>query len=362
MSVWGRFKAFILRDVQDGNELKKTSVLIRVYSIIMFLYCVWQLVLHLYVGRYAILPLVSIGILGYFVAFVLTYKAHTRFARNILIYFTLIWMTVSIFRLGWNCGFENFCFVVLVFVFVTGYAPLFAKIVGAILIAALRISLFFYTQMHVSSFAIPRWQMQHFQVINTVVVYLLLILMVALFSLDSLKSEAKLVTYNKKMKEMADMDPLTGLSNRRGMEEMIQGQLKNTAENQGFINFAIGDIDFFKKVNDTYGHAAGDDLLKQLGVLFRTYMHGKGWVARWGGEEFLFMFLGENGDQTRIELDELRMMIERTEFHFGSQTLHVTMTFGMEEHSMGESYEKTISAADKKLYYGKENGRNQVVF
>lgn len=362
MNVWQRFKAFILRDVQNGNELKKTSVLIRVYSLIMFLYCICQLALNIYVSRWGILPLVCTGILGYFVAFVLTYRAHSRFARNILIYFTLFWMTVSIFRLGWNCGFENFCFVVLVFLFVTGYAPLVAKIIGAALIGALRISLFFYTQMHVSSFVIPRWQMQYFQVMNTIVVYMLLIFMVALFSLDSLKSEAKLVTYNKKMKQMADNDPLTGLSNRRGMEEIIQKELKNTAENQGFINFAMGDIDFFKKVNDTYGHAAGDDLLKQLGVLFRTYMHGKGWVARWGGEEFLFMFLGENGDQTKIELDDLRVLIENSEFHSGSLTIRVTMTFGMEEHSLGDSYEETISAADEKLYHGKENGRNQVVF
>ena len=360
--MWERFKAFILRDVKNVNELKKTSVLIRVYSMIMCVYCIWQLVFHIFVERFAILPLVSVGIFGYLLAFILTYQSHTRFARNILIYFTLIWMTVSIFRLGWNCGFENYCFVVLVFVFLTGYAPLAAKICGAALIGALRISLFFYTQMHVSSFAMARWQMQHFQVANTVVVYVLLILMVSMFSLDSLKSEAKLVTYNKQMKQMADMDPLTGLSNRRGMEEMIQSQLKNTAENQGFINFAIGDIDFFKKVNDTYGHAAGDDLLKQLGVLFRTYMHGKGWVARWGGEEFLFMFLGQNGDQTKIDLDVLREMIQGSEFHSGNQTIRVTMTFGMEEHSMGDSYEKTISDADNKLYYGKENGRNQVVF
>lgn len=362
MSVWQRFKAFILKDVKNGNELKKTSVLIRVYSLIMCICCIWQLVLNIYVGPLAMLPLLSIGIFGYFLAFVLTYYAHTRFARNILIYFTLVWMTVSIFRLGWNCGFENHCFVVLVFVFVTGYATLPVKIIGAALIAALRIGLFFYTQMHVSSFAVPRWQMQHFQVMNTVIVYQLIIFMVALFSMDSLKSEAKLVTYNKKMKQMADMDPLTGLSNRRGMEEVIRKEVSNTSENQGFINFAIGDIDFFKKVNDTYGHAAGDDLLKQLGVLFRTYMHGKGWVARWGGEEFLFMFLGENGDQTKIELDDLRGMIEKSEFHSGSQTIRVTMTFGMEEHSMGNSYEKTISKADEKLYQGKENGRNQVVF
>ena len=168
--------------------------------------------------------------------------------------------------------------------------------------------------------------------------------------------------YNDKVKEMASVDPLTGLMNRRGMETYIARQVKNTSENQGFLNFAIGDIDFFKRVNDTYGHASGDELLKKLADIFRDFMREKGMVARWGGEEFLFLFLGENGDQTMIDLEDLRQKIERTEFDLGDQKIHATMTFGMQEWNIGESYERTISEADKKLYQGKEQGRNRVVF
>ena len=85
-------------------------------------------------------------------------------------------------------------------------------------------------------------------------------------------------------------------------------------------------------------------------------------VARWGGEEFLFLFLGENGDQTMINLEELRHQIQGMEFISGDQKISVTMTFGMQEWNIGESYERTISAADEKLYQGKEQGRNRVVF
>ena len=362
MELWHKFTSFIMRDVTNDNETKKTSVLIRVYCIGMFVYFLVHVAFFLAHGRFRLLPLPLLGVAGYIVAFILTYYSKTTIARYVLSLNTLFWVLLYIHMLGWNSGFQNFCFMILVFIFMTGYAPLPAKVFVAALVGVVNMALFFYCQNHVSRYLIYRGEMQQFYVLNTVVIFTLLIFLVTMFSLDSLESEKKLIDYNDRMKEMASVDPLTGLSNRRGMEEYIERQLRNTSENQGFINFAIGDIDFFKKVNDTYGHAAGDDLLKQLAALFKDFIKGKGYVARWGGEEFLFMFLGVNGDETQMDLEMLRGKIEKSTFHSGDIELRVTMTFGMEEYNRGDPYEQAISVADEKLYQGKENGRNQVVF
>lgn len=362
MDSWKKFTGFIFQDVKNDNEAKRTPVLVRVLSLFFGSYFIIGFILSVVNGHYSPAPFLFLAIAGYVLAFILTYHGHTRSARNILIYYTFAWILILIYQMGWNCGFQNFCFVILVLIFMTGYAPIAAKVNGAALICAIRLAVYFYTQNHPAVHYIPPWEMQENQVLNTIFVFAELIFLVTLFSMDSLRSEKKLIAYNDKVKEMAAVDPLTGLMNRRGMEVYIERQIKNSSENQGFLNFAIGDIDFFKKVNDTYGHAAGDDLLKQLADIFQEYMHGKGKVARWGGEEFLFLFLGVNGDQTNLDLDTLRRKIEATEFVSGEQRIHATMTFGMEEWSNGESYERTISAADEKLYQGKEQGRNRVVF
>ena len=362
MEAWRKFKSYILKDVDNANEAKRMPVLVRVLSLSFCLYFLIAFVMIMITNHSIISLVMLVGIALYFLPFYLSYRGHSRIARGILIYFTPVWVALSVYNMGWNSGFENFFYVLLILIFMTGYAPIAAKVAGAGIIAAIRLAIYFFMQAHPAVHYIPPDLMRELQVLNTITVFAQVTVLVTLFSLDSLESEKKLMDYNDKVKEMASVDPLTGLMNRRGMETYIARQVKNTSENQGFLNFAIGDIDFFKRVNDTYGHASGDELLKKLADIFRDFMREKGMVARWGGEEFLFLFLGENGDQTMIDLEDLRQKIERTEFDLGDQKIHATMTFGMQEWNIGESYERTISEADKKLYQGKEQGRNQVVF
>lgn len=362
MELLKHFLSFTMKDVTNDNETKKASVLMRVYCEIMLLYFTVQVVIFLVGGQYTLVLLPLAGAAGHIILFALTYFGHSKVAREIIIYFTLAWVLAYIFILGWDGGFQHFCFVILALILITGYAKIQVKILGAGIICAIRIALYFYCRVYPPYLEISSTEIEILQTVTTIVIFAQMTFMMLLFSFDSLESEKKLIDYNDKVKEMASVDPLTGLSNRRGMEEYIARQMRDTTENEGFFNFAIGDIDFFKKVNDTYGHAAGDDLLKQLAEIFRQRMKGKGRVARWGGEEFLFLYLGMNGDQADVELEEIRKEIKRTEFRSGDQVIRVTMTFGLEEHNMGDPYEQSISAADEKLYRGKENGRDQVVF
>ncbi len=176
---------------------------------------------------------------------------------------------------------------------------------------------------------------------------------------DNVSDERKLMQYNAKLKQMAGIDPLTGLMNRRSIGEKFEEILK---EDTQCITVAMGDIDFFKKVNDTRGHDCGDYVLKELSGVFDEFMKDKGYVSRWGGEEFVFIFKNMNGDVAYPLLEDLRRKIEKMDFEFFNHKFHITMTFGMEEYSPMFGSEEAVKKADEKLYIGKESGRNQVVF
>ena len=148
---------------------------------------------------------------------------------------------------------------------------------------------------------------------------------------------------------------------------------------------------FFKKVNDTYGHEMGDVVLKEVSKVLRTYMVGKGFAARWGGEEFLLVFnnIGVKAAYLVLQkiLDEIRgLQIDRNQNSSeeelfgeiieddGSDTeqylsvddayipyIKVTMTMGLASGGLGRTQDEVIRIADEKLYFGKENGRNRII-
>ena len=160
--------------------------------------------------------------------------------------------------------------------------------------------------------------------------------------------EQKLVRYNTKLQKLASVDALTGLWNRRSMWEYIRAvEYDYEVGNAGFVSIAIADIDFFKRINDTYGHDAGDEVLKAVAELFMDKMKTYGRVCRWGGQYFLFVFYGINGEAAYYVLQ---------------QEIRITMTFGLEEYDKNDGMEMAIRRADEKLYQGKETGRDKIVY
>lgn len=202
-----------------------------------------------------------------------------------------------------------------------------------------------------------------FQIINTLAIFGELTAIMIVFTKDSQEMEYKLVKYNEKLEHMASIDPLTGLYNRWSMRSYLEKIVGKYASGEiGYVSVAIGDIDFFKKTNDTYGHDAGDMVLKELAKVFLEVMGKEGKVCRWGGEEFLFVFQNKNGDQANEVLHDILKRIRGMGIPYQSDWVHVTMTFGLEEYSGEKDMEAVIRAADQKLYRGKENGRNQIVY
>ncbi len=152
------------------------------------------------------------------------------------------------------------------------------------------------------------------------------------------------------------IDYLTDLYNRRYMEQRFE-------EDVGCCNsyIALGDIDFFKKINDTYGHSCGDFVLKEIATLFKSEFGENSDICRWGGEEFLIYVKDSKEEEIKNKLDEIRIAVSKKIYEYNEFKFKVTITFGLSKIENNIEMDDNIKNADAALYYGKENGRNKVV-
>ena len=126
------------------------------------------------------------------------------------------------------------------------------------------------------------------------------------------------------------------------------------------VTLALGDIDHFKRVNDTFGHDAGDAVLVECSRLFKEYTTKNAFSVRWGGEEFLLVF-NDTLENALVVLEALLDEVRETVIEHEGTTLSVTMTFGVTEYEKGMTIDQLVKKADDLLYEGKEGGRNQIV-
>ena len=177
---------------------------------------------------------------------------------------------------------------------------------------------------------------------------------------DEIKS---LATDGKRMarsiKTLVEYDALTELNNRRSADKKLSDIRIKAVEMGMKYCVCIGDIDFFKKVNDTYGHEMGDEVLKMVSAKLKSGMVGKGFVARWGGEEFLIIFENRELD---IATRELSMILDDIRTIYVPDTdRQITMSFGLTALVPGETTDDSLNRADTNLYEAKESGRNQII-
>lgn len=165
----------------------------------------------------------------------------------------------------------------------------------------------------------------------------------------------------KFLREMVERDMLTKLYSRRiGEVKMRQAQMEAVESGSAFT-VVMGDIDHFKRFNDSYGHDCGDKVLKEVAAIIASHMLGKGFAVRWGGEEFLIIYEGYSAKEARTYLEKMRDEIISHEVHYNEEILHITMTFGIVEGVKEQDIAMSIKIADDFLYQGKMNGRNQIV-
>ena len=155
-------------------------------------------------------------------------------------------------------------------------------------------------------------------------------------------------------------DPLTGLRNRRGLHTYYERRIA-TNKNLDKTSIIMCDIDHFKHVNDTYGHNAGDEVLKHVANTLSGSIKIDDGAFRWGGEEFILLLPHRTLEETAVFAEELRKAIEADVINFEGTDIKITMSFGVSEINTSLTTEENVEGVDAKLYYAKEHGRNRVV-
>jgi len=166
---------------------------------------------------------------------------------------------------------------------------------------------------------------------------------------------------NKKLDIISRTDELTQLPNRRDMQRTIEKEVERSKRLEKVFSIIFIDIDYFKRVNDTYGHAAGDAVLKSVASTIRSLLRKYDVLARYGGEEFLTLLPETEQRDAAHVAERFRKQIENQTIFFSGQEIKVTITLGVAQFDSNLGAEKCIQLADKALYEGKEHGRNRVI-
>jgi diguanylate cyclase (GGDEF)-like protein len=168
--------------------------------------------------------------------------------------------------------------------------------------------------------------------------------------------------FHKELYKMAVVDALTGAYNKRFFEERIQEEFSYCFRNKVPLALVMYDIDHFKKINDTYGHPAGDFVLSRMAGLTKTIVRSEDILARYGGEEFVVILKATDAEGALTLAERLRRLIEETDFEFEGKKIKVTISVGLAT-LVGQNlanWETMLKLADSLLYKSKNNGRNRV--
>lgn len=184
--------------------------------------------------------------------------------------------------------------------------------------------------------------------------------------IESLKNQVKqmeeeaedLKEQIEKERQLTLRDVLTEIPNRLGYDERLSLELANYRRSKKSFVLVVWDIDLFKKVNDTYGHAAGDQVLKLVASILSRNLRETDFIARYGGEEFVLLLPDTDLKGAQLITDKLRKLIEGSKFHFREKDVAVTVSAGFAEAKENEEGSDIFIRADKALYKAKESGRN----
>jgi diguanylate cyclase (GGDEF)-like protein len=170
-------------------------------------------------------------------------------------------------------------------------------------------------------------------------------------------------TFQRQQYESAVRDPLTHLYNRRHFTDRLKMEFAFAERHRTPLAIILFDLDYFKKINDTYGHLAGDFVLSSVGAAVSRMCRAEDVLARYGGEEFVIIVRGISGDNVRKFCERIRSTVDRLAVDWESSRIGVTVSVGLATMEGGVTFaspEALVATADANLYKAKESGRNRV--
>ncbi len=172
----------------------------------------------------------------------------------------------------------------------------------------------------------------------------------------------RLTQANEQLQYLASRDPLTNLLNRRTMNDLIEKEHTRSKRSGKPFGLIMADVDDFKLVNDEHGHAAGDLVLTQLATALSSTLRAQDTISRWGGEEFLILLPETDFPGMQVTAKKLHEIVSHSNFNYQGKPIQITLSFGTVICENHDEWDDSIKHADRALYYGKRNGKNQTIF
>jgi diguanylate cyclase (GGDEF)-like protein len=256
---------------------------------------------------------------------------------------------LALWVLGWGSGFHYYLLLPLPVVIVSTVIHRWDKLITTPLLAGIALWVDFAFRRRPPQVVLDPHVLNFLYYFNQVAFMVILCFLAAFYFLQIRKVE-------RQLRAMATTDPLTQLSNRRALMEVIRHEERRFQRGGQVLSFVMADIDHFKQINDTLGHDAGDEVLRQVSQNLAAGVREIDHLARWGGEEFLIVLPDTDEAEAAHVAERLRLALARQPV----RGMAVTATFGVAEVRTGETAEQAISRADSALYAGKRAGRNRV--
>jgi diguanylate cyclase (GGDEF)-like protein len=167
--------------------------------------------------------------------------------------------------------------------------------------------------------------------------------------------------YHGQVEKLAVSDSLTGLPNRMSLELMAKNAINEAKRKSEALSLLLIDVDYFKQVNDRYGHLAGDEVLRHLSATLKKCLRESDYICRWGGEEFLVLLKGCNAVNAHQLAEKIRLVVAQQVVMFQGSEIETTISLGVSEWAKDETFEQLVHRADLALIHAKNTGRNQSV-
>lgn len=361
MNVIDNFYSYINKEISSESESKELTVLLRIQTLADLVYTF--LLAILFSTSFDVVSgfITLIFAVAYLALFNLSYRLSSKFLLSTYAILISAQTLFCCMYISPGLGFRYVIFTLIPLIYFKADETMSFRISRCIFVGVFSIALALVGMFVKSPWNIPHATQIIIVCIATFFLTAKLMIISHFYYKKFAADETKIIRYSQKLEKLATQDPLTKLQNRRGMETYLTKKIREQSEN-GMFCIVMGDIDFFKKINDTYGHEAGDYVLVTISNIMADFIKDKGHLARWGGEEFLLVFESVNGDLAFVETEKLKRIIEKTNLTYNSTPINVTMTFGLEEYSPQLTLEENIKKADDKLYIGKTSGRNRVIY
>ena len=344
---------------RDENKNKVMLVLYLVNFLFIFVDLVY---LRFYIVTKSVMLYVNIfWLLVNINSFRLLEKEKTDVFTKIMFIEPYIYMVLAVLLLGWSYGFQLYIYGMVCCFFLPFYLPdtKARKRNSQIWVASIFILTYYilhYVKMKYNLNNVVGGSEGYISFIyglNSLISIFGILVFSVLSSRIALESK-------RRLSRRADYDELTGIYNRYSLNTIINSHI-NVKELNTF-NVALLDIDFFKKVNDTYGHNAGDEVLKIVAKKLNDIQDSDIDVGRWGGEEFLIVSKdGVSYNEFKKILESVRKYFEKNTFDISKNKISITVSIGLTMYKSGDDIKSLVKKADDNLYVAKSSGRNKII-